>query len=175
MIHSPAFLSLRRATPMTVSLEARIEEWRSRLLDTSRRNRLISLSLGRAGAVKLVHPASDTLWSNLVDEGASVSFPRKLYLVGKAAEAMIEDEAKEFPSLLDPGTEEKSHPDKLELQTYLASPRLRPEHVSDRTHGQAAQVTPWSACSQRQDFSDRAGRTHPLRRVRAAQVVRVAR
>ena len=65
----------------------------SKLLDTSKRNRLISLSLGRAGAVNLVHPASETLWSKLVDEGESVSFPKKLYLVGNAAEDVIEDEA----------------------------------------------------------------------------------
>ena len=42
---------------MTTSLDARIEKWRSKLLDTSKRNRLISLNLGRAGAVKLVYPS----------------------------------------------------------------------------------------------------------------------
>ena len=112
-----------------IVVDHRIEEWRSKLLDTSKRNRLISLSLGRAGAVKLVHPAADTLWSKLVDEGESVSFPKKLYLVGKAAEDVIEDESEEFPSLLDAETEEKPQPDKVDIQTCMASPRLRPDHV----------------------------------------------
>ena len=114
---------------MTVPLDARIEEWRSKLLDTSKRNRLISLSLGRAGAVKLVHPDTETLWSKLVDEGESVSFPKRLYLVGRAAEGVIEDESEEFLSLLDAETEEKSPPDRIDLQTCLSSPRLRPDHV----------------------------------------------
>ena len=46
---------------MTISLADRIEEWRGQLLDTSKRNRLISLNLGRNGAIKLVHPGGSAL------------------------------------------------------------------------------------------------------------------
>ena len=114
---------------MTASLDARIEEWRSKLLDTSKRNRLINLSLGRAGAVKLIHPTTETLWSRLVDDEESISFPKKLYLVGRAAEGLNDDESQEFESLSDTETEEKSPLDRTDLQTCLSSPRLRSDHV----------------------------------------------
>lgn len=114
---------------MPAPLDARIEEWRSKLLDTSKRNRLISLNLGRAGAVKLVHPSAKALWSRLVDEEESVTFPKKLYLAGRASEGMSGDESQEFPSLLDGDSEEKTPSDRVDLPTCLSSPRRRPDHV----------------------------------------------
>src|SRR5436305_2021573 len=58
---------LRDARPsMAMNLSERIEEWRSLLLDTTKRNRLISLKLGRTGALRLVHPPAEAIWERLV-------------------------------------------------------------------------------------------------------------
>lgn len=114
---------------MTVPLDARIEEWRSKLLDTSKRNRLISLNLGRADAVKLVYPSAETLWLKLVDQGESVTFPKKLYLAGRSPEEVNDNWDQEFPTPLDGETDEKSLSDRVDLQSCLSSPRLRLDHV----------------------------------------------
>jgi hypothetical protein len=81
---------------MTMSVSDRIEEWRRQLLDTSKRNRLISLNLGRAGALKLVHPSAERLWSILFAESGTMSFPLKQELRG-AGIAWLDN----HPSLVD--------------------------------------------------------------------------
>lgn len=100
----------------SVPLADRIEEWRSQLLDTTKTNRLIKLEFGRSGAIKLVHPEeAEDIWRQLVDEGASMSFPFKRSLVGQA-EARVVDES-------EPTSENVS------MDACLASPRLRPGHL----------------------------------------------
>ena len=75
---------------MATSLAERIEEWRNQLLDTSKRNRLVSLSLGRAGAVRLVHPGGN-IWTRLVADGNTMSFPLKRDIV----DARLDDDGRD--------------------------------------------------------------------------------
>jgi hypothetical protein len=114
---------------MVTSLNARVEEWRSQLLDTSKRNRLISLSLGRAGAVKLVYPGAELLWTKLVGEGSTMSFPLKQQLVGMAVEDLEGEPLGTYPSLFDPETETKAPSERIDINLCLESPRLRESHV----------------------------------------------
>src|SRR3954471_17472543 len=114
---------------MSISLTDRIEEWRSQLLDTSKRNRLISLSLGRAGAVKLVHPGAEVLWTRLVGDGGSMTFPTRQSLLGGPADDLADDEPGAFPSLFDPQSEPKQTGEKVTIEACLASPRLRADHL----------------------------------------------
>ena len=92
---------------MAMTLTARIEEWRSQLLDTSKRNRLISLNLGRAGAVKLVHPVRNDCGPALVTEGKTMSFPLKRELMGMPRKTWKPD-IRLVSILFDPETETKS-------------------------------------------------------------------
>ena len=114
---------------MATSLNARVEEWRSQLLDTSKRNRLISLSLGRAGAVKLVHPGAELLWTKLVRKGSTMSFPLKQQLVGMAVEDLEGEPLGTYPSPFDPETETKAPGEHIDINLCLESPRLRESHV----------------------------------------------
>lgn len=60
---------------------SRIDEWRSQLLDLSKRNRLINCRVDRTGGIRLEEPAPQALWRILVDESDSMIFVRKLDLV----------------------------------------------------------------------------------------------
>ncbi len=114
---------------MTVSMDAQIEEWRGKLLDTTKKNALVSLKLGKSGAVKLVHPSADELWARLVDEGESVSFPEKHALVEGLSEDVTEGHSEESLPAPDAKTEDEGQPNHVDIQTCLLSPRLLPDHV----------------------------------------------
>lgn len=114
---------------MTTILEARIEEWRTNLLDLSKRNRLIHLNLGRYGAVKLIHPSPQTLWSNLVGSGERFSFPEKQYLTGKVGGGNLQNGNRELAVVDDEENHENSGPEAPSLEDCLSSPRLRSDHL----------------------------------------------
>jgi len=113
---------------MPTSLNARVEEWRCQLLDTSKRNRLINLNLGRAGAVKLVHPGAERLWSKLLGEGSTMSFPLKRELVGMDLED-LEEPPSTYPTLFDDESETKAPGERIDLRRCLESPHLHDDHV----------------------------------------------
>ena len=114
---------------MAMDLSARIEEWRSQLLDTTKRNRLISLKLGRTGALKLIHPPAESLWEQLVSLGGTMSFPMKQELVGEPEESNDQDPSGQYPSVFDPETDGNSPTGRIDLGRCLDSPRLLETHV----------------------------------------------
>ncbi len=114
---------------MGTSLTARIEEWRNQLLDTSKRNRLISLNLGRAGAVKLVHPSAESLWTSLVTDGKTMSFPLKRELLDLPTGDQEIEPTGSYSSLFDPETETTLPGERIDLKLCLQSPELRDDHV----------------------------------------------
>jgi hypothetical protein len=61
----------------TSDIASTIEQWRGRLLDTSKRNRLISFHAGRSGGVGLAHPGAGRTWEALVAWESSMSFARR--------------------------------------------------------------------------------------------------
>lgn len=56
------------------SVDAKLETWKARLLDTSHRNRLLYLKPARRGQVQLVAPSADEIFSALVTQGARLTF-----------------------------------------------------------------------------------------------------
>jgi hypothetical protein len=51
---------------MPFDLAAQILTWRTQLLDTTKRNRLINFKTGRYGGIQLAHPDPDSIWKRLV-------------------------------------------------------------------------------------------------------------
>ncbi|MBX6313303.1 MAG: DUF4011 domain-containing protein [Isosphaeraceae bacterium] len=115
---------------MTTSLNDCIEKWRCQLLDTTKRNRLISLNLGRAGTVKLTHPGAERLWSRLVVEEQAMSFPFKRDLVGKLLDEEDDGPSGEPGFLLFDAEADSTVPGEfIDLQLCLKSPHLRDDHI----------------------------------------------
>ncbi|MGL4941665.1 MAG: DUF4011 domain-containing protein [Thermoguttaceae bacterium] len=50
------------------SIEKQIQDWRSKLLDLSKRNSLLNCRSGDRGAVEVKHPTSDVFWNDLLLE-----------------------------------------------------------------------------------------------------------
>src|SRR5438105_2052261 len=105
---------------MAMNLSERIEEWRSELLDTTKRNRLISLKLGRTGALRMVHPPAEAIWERLVAQGGTMSFPSKGELAGEPDD----DLAGQYPTVYDPETEGNPATGRIDVKRCLESPRL---------------------------------------------------
>jgi hypothetical protein len=59
---------------MPFDINAQIEAWRTQLLDTTKRNRLISFKVGRTGGIALVHPDPGDLWDRLVARNEALTF-----------------------------------------------------------------------------------------------------
>src|SRR5262245_1410364 len=59
---------------MPFDIAARIEAWRTQLLDTTKRNPLINFKAGRAGGINLLHPDPGDLWHRLVTSGGALTF-----------------------------------------------------------------------------------------------------
>src|SRR5262249_42944308 len=76
------------------------ESWRQNLLDTSRRNRLISYRAGRGGGIDFAHPDAATLWQRLVVAGGRLEFRWERGILGLPAQPI-------HPQLLgqDPATD----------------------------------------------------------------------
>ena len=58
----------------TTRLQDRIEEWRKRLLDLSKRNRLVNCKIGARGAIEVVHPKPESVWQRIVVDNGTMSF-----------------------------------------------------------------------------------------------------
>ena len=105
----------------------RIEAWRQLLLDTSKRNRLVSFKAGRGGGVELVHPAAADLWQKLVVDEGRFEFPWKRDLLGLPAdvidaEKLFDDPPTDGGLPLPPITQEFT-------ALALRSPRLAANHI----------------------------------------------
>src|SRR5262245_4063867 len=69
---------------MQFDITSRIETWRTQLLDTTKRNRLISFKTGRSGGIPLVNPDPGELWHFLVSTSQPLTFPWKRDLIDLA-------------------------------------------------------------------------------------------
>ena len=111
---------------MPFDINARIEEWRTHLLDTSKRNRLISFKSGRTGGIDLVHPDPGDIWHRLVAE-AGLTFVWQRDLIELPPDA--EEASKTGPTLFDPIKAPERPSEDVILEQCRRSPRLRDEHV----------------------------------------------
>jgi len=113
---------------MPFDITAQIEDWRKELLDTTKRNRLISFKGGRTGGIALVHPDPGDIWGRLVSKSKVFTFVWKRDLVELPA---AEEEAAEnnVPTLFDPAEPPKKEASQDILQQCRRSPRLRDDHL----------------------------------------------
>src|SRR5437899_1580485 len=103
MCNTDESLPYHASASMPFDITTKIEEWRRQLLDTSKRNKLISLNLGPTGAIRLVHPPVDRVWGRLIAEGVAMTFALKRDLVGEPDEPMEADQASgSYPMLFAP-------------------------------------------------------------------------
>jgi very-short-patch-repair endonuclease len=113
---------------MPSDIDARIEGWRSQLLDTTKRNRLINFKSGRTGGITLVHPDPDDLWQRLVVANTSLTFAWVRDLID------LPDEPGEAArdgtlTLFDPVPAQERLTRQDVLEHCRRSPRLRPGHL----------------------------------------------
>jgi very-short-patch-repair endonuclease len=113
---------------MPFDIAARIEAWRTQLLDTSRRNRLINFKAGRSGGIRLLHPDPGDLWHQLVTSDSALAFVRQGELIDLPTEPEQAAPGEDL-ALFDPGTAPKPEAGTDLLEQCLRSPRLRPEHL----------------------------------------------
>lgn len=119
---------------MPVNMERTLEQWREKLLDLTRRNRLINCKLGKGGAVRLEHPEFDDVITLLINKEQGLTFAKRRWLLGKGASSSAEDES---GLLID--SRGLSEADgaigataESGLRDCLKSPRLRPDTALTR-------------------------------------------
>ncbi len=109
-------------------IETRIKEWQERLLDLSKRNRLINCKVGPRGVLALEHPTMGQIWERLVMNNRRVTFARRHeLLVDSDGDAVFD-----LGSLLEDEAPLGVAPEQDDFQRCLDSPRLRAEHVLTR-------------------------------------------
>lgn len=115
---------------MPFDIASQIESWRTQLLDTTKRNRLINFKTGGTGGIVLAHPDPGELWHSLVAGGQILSFPWKRELIDLPEEAeQMDADGLRHPNLFDPDelTEPPTGFDILDRCRH--SPHLRADHI----------------------------------------------
>ena len=136
--------------PIT-KLQDQIEEWRKRLLDLSKRNRLVNCKIGARAAIEIVHPEPESVWQRIVVDNGTMSFAWKRDLLDEEDEddspqlSLFIEEGEDNRQNKDDSDEETtdkpvpSAPKRSEMEECLASPFLREEHLltqmADKTLG----------------------------------------
>ena len=112
---------------MSTSIHEKIAEWRKRILDLSKRNRLINCKVGAHAAIEIEHPASDAIWQRLVLDNKPMTFIWKRDLLEEESDRPL------LPGLLldDNGNEEpqQQKTSQSEFQRCLDSPKLGDGHI----------------------------------------------
>ncbi len=116
---------------MAVDVRLQIEDWRAKLLDLTKRNRLINCKIGARAALEILHPQPKEVWHHLMVTGAPLSFALKSTLVDDhSLTATDDDETSDDPnSLLASSDKAKKKERAVSLEDCLASPRLRTDHL----------------------------------------------
>jgi very-short-patch-repair endonuclease len=114
--------------PMPFDITARIEAWRTQLLDTTKRNRLINFKVGRAGGIALVHPDPGDLWHRLVAQDSVLTFTWKRDLIDLPPDPGEAGEEGGL-TLYDPATAPEPLTGQEVLERCRRSPRLRADHL----------------------------------------------
>ena len=132
-------------------LHDQIEEWRKRLLDLSKRNRLVNCKIGARAAIEVVHPEPESLWQRIVVNNGTMSFAWKRDLLDEEDE----DDSPQLSLFIEEGEDHRQNKEdsaeettdkpvpsatkRSEMEECLASPFLREEHLltqmADKTLG----------------------------------------
>jgi very-short-patch-repair endonuclease len=111
---------------MPFDLDSQIDRWRTLLLDTTKRNRLISFKVGgNSGGIALASPDPGDIWDRLVTADKSLTFVWKRSLIDLAPDPEEEEVVADEVAASVPA--DAARPD--ELARCLSSPRLRDDHL----------------------------------------------
>ncbi len=114
---------------MSLDVAAKIEDWRGRLLDLSKRNRLIHCKIGPRGALELLHPAPAEIWQRLLGTDTPLTFAWKSSLVDEDVQASeLTTQAGKSSLFADDGKTPDTERT-IPLQECLESTRLCPHDV----------------------------------------------
>src|SRR5687767_2263825 len=106
-----------------------IEDWRSKLLDITKRNRLINCKIRPTSAIELLHPSPQSIWDYLAVREASLKFAWKEELVPAvepaSPEAPLFDESEDESPEASEDTSPRQR--RIPIDQCLASRRLRPD------------------------------------------------
>ena len=114
---------------MSSPLHPRIQEWRTNLLDLSRRNRLINCKIGTRGAIELEHPSAETIWQQLVVSSGAMTFSWKTQLLDLKTDcASLPDELSCFVEE-DSNSQQRKSTGRTEFEECLRSPNLKQDQL----------------------------------------------
>jgi very-short-patch-repair endonuclease len=108
---------------MPFDIATQIEKWRTRLLDLTKRNRLINFKTGRGGGLALAHPDPGDIWHHLVVGNAPLTFAWKRELLDLPEPAGDESSAPTLFDAVEPSAPIGGHD---VLERCRLSPRLGP-------------------------------------------------
>jgi Protein of unknown function (DUF4011) len=109
------------------NLHAQIDEWRNRLLDLSKRNRLVNCKVGATGALEIAYPSPQVIWDQIVVNDGKMSFVWKRALLD---EVDVDDSPQlSLFSGADEGKTTRFESSRAEMEECLASPFLSETHV----------------------------------------------
>ncbi len=107
-----------------------IEDWRSKLLDLKKGNRLLNCRIGPKAAVEFLHPSPEQIWDHLANRDSALAFALKTGLVdapnqSKATKARLENSTETADEAREDSPERRTVP----FDLCLASRRLKPDHI----------------------------------------------
>src|SRR5581483_9301299 len=125
-----------------------VSDWREKLLDLSKRNRLINCGTGKTGAVKLEHPPLAALWQSLVCESGRFTFAWRGELLDDngggdddhlSFRPVGDEQASGLDDLRQAGAlEATDHFDKYKASRFLAADHIL-THLTDKALGRKLQ------------------------------------
>src|SRR5262249_20253212 len=113
---------------MAFDLAARIEAWRSQLLDTTKRNRLINFKAGRTGGINFLHPHPRDPWHPPLARNRAPRFVREGALLGPPPDPGGGDPDSGL-TLFEPTGSPDRDAGQNALEQSPRSPRLRDDHL----------------------------------------------
>jgi len=114
---------------MAVDVLAQIDVWRSKLLDLTKRNRLINCKVGAKAALQLVHPTPDSLWRQLIVSNETLTFIEKTKLAGEQSPPNPPVRGLSDARAFSPPVQKPSRQQGVPLEECLRSPRLKSDHI----------------------------------------------
>jgi very-short-patch-repair endonuclease len=114
--------------PVNPKTLSQIEDWRTSLLDLSKRNRLISCKLGARGVLEIEHPGVDSIWEELVVRNSPMTFVWKRDLLDD--EPTDEEKLSLFAEDNEESTDPKSQ--RSDFDRCLKSEELSDDHLLTR-------------------------------------------
>ena len=117
--------------PIRDTIFATIDDWRAKLLDLTKRNRLINCRIGPKSASELLHPSPEKIWDHLANRDSSLTFALKTKLVDASSQLKATKPRLENSSVVPDESVEEETPERrtVPLDLCLSSPRLKSDHI----------------------------------------------